>query len=569
MATINRTDHETFFNRELEAMEAEVRAYMEAEALKLLKNARLFVGIYKGKDEDRGNIVVKFNKGKAPYLKVPYSVFTLPVGLTLDKWGDIPYKTLRQQALTGSDALPIYMMSAKEPEYIMVGMTHIDLIFAEQLKPGSLLVVAEREPPFEYILNLKNLVRATPPHTPAGDILDIPIHLTNWNPVPLSGDNIMAQVLEMFHQQEVTVVQGPPGTGKTHLMARLCDYFLEQQQSVLVTALTNKALSELAEKNPLQPWLTAKKIKKRPVLLEEKQKMPQLMQAEYLMPVPGELLLATFYQMSKVAVAHPEYDFDVVIVEEASQGFLATLAATRLLGKKMIIVGDQQQLQPVVLQARPESVHPDILFAVNGLATFANNSVFQGTRLIETYRLTPRATLQTGSFYENMLVSRSTTPIPITLDSGYASLFDPEGGCTVYHLDITDEGKIPKTAILLIKDILVDLHKAHPDFSIAVLAPFRVTIKALQEAIYPSFKQADWLSIETVDRIQGMTCDLTIYLIPFPSHHFAFQTNRFNVATSRATKGTLIVTDKQVDGSGAGVAKFWKIVKCSHLLGQI
>lgn len=565
MATINRTDHDTFFKRELEAMEAEVRAYMEARAIDLLKNARLFVGKHERTDEKRGNIIVSFGAGKAPYLKVPYITFTVPAGLTPDKWGDIPYKTLRQQALTGSDALPIYMMSAKEPKYIEVGMTHIDLIFAQHLKPGSMLVIAEREPPFEYILNLKNLVRATPPHTPAGDILDISTHLTNWNPVPLSGDNIMSQVLEIFHQQEVTVVQGPPGTGKTHLVARLCDYFLEQQHSVLVTALTNKALSELAEKAPLQRWITAKKVKKRPVLLEEKQKMPQLMEAEDIMPVPGELLLTTFYQMSKLAVAHPEYDFDIVIVEEASQGFLATLAAARLLGKKMIIVGDQKQLQPVVLQTQPESIHPDILYAINGLATFANNCGLQGTRLIETYRLTPRATSQTGSFYENMLISRSTTPIPITIDSRYASLFDTEGGCSLYHLEITDEGKSPKTAIQLIKDILIDLHKAHPDFSIAVLAPFRVTVKALQESIYPAFSQADWLAIETVDRIQGMTCDLTIFLIPYPSFHFALQYNRFNVATSRATKGTLIISDVNVSGNGTIISQTWNSAKIVNI----
>lgn len=549
-------------------MEAAVSAYMEAHTLDLLKNARLFVGKYERTDERRGNIIVSFGAGKAPYLKVPYITFTVPAGLTPDKWGDIPYKTLRQQALTGSDALPIYMMPADKQGFIEVGMTHIDLIFAEQLKPGSLLVIAEREPPFEYILNLKNLVRATSPHTPAGDILDISTHLTNWNPVPLSGDNIMAQVLEVFQQQEVTVVQGPPGTGKTHLMARLCDYFLEQQQSVLVTALTNKALSELAEKSPLQPWLTTKKVKKRPVLLEEKQKMPQLMEAEDIMPVPGELLLTTFYQMSKLAVAHPEHDFDVVIVEEASQGFLATLAAARLLGKKMIVVGDQKQLQPVVLQAQPESIHPNIPFAIDGLATFANNSPYQGGRLIETYRLTPAATALTGIFYDNTLVSRSNTAVPIQLSGRFATLFDSEGGCSLYHMNI-NEGKSPKSAIQLIKEILVDLHTYHPDFSIAVLAPFRVTIRSLQEAIYPAFKQAEWLSIETVDRIQGMTCDLTIYLIPFPSHHFAFQPNRFNVATSRATKGTLIVTDRRVDGSRTGVSGFWGTVKRTHPSGQI
>lgn len=555
---VNRTDHETFFKRELEAMEAEIIAYMEAKALDLLNHARLFVGIYKGTDEKRGNIIVAFKAGKAPYLKVPYITFTVPVGFTPDKWGDIPYKTLRTQALAGSDVLPVFITPSDKPELTLVGMKDVDVDFAKQLKLGSLLVIAEQEPPFEYILNLKNLVRVTPAHTPAGAILDITTSQSNWKPQLLSGEHVLDAVLNLFQQQEITVVQGPPGTGKTHLMARLCAYFLEHQQSVLVTALTHKALSELAEKSPLASWITKQKVKKRPLLLEEKQKIPQLLQAENLMPVQGELLLTTFFQMSKVAVLPSESNFDVVIVEEASQAFLATLAAARNLGKKIIIIGDQQQLQPVVLQAQPESIHPNIPFAIDGLATFANNSSCQGGRLTETYRLTPGATALTGLFYNNTLVSRSNTPVPIQLGGRFATLFDPQGGCSLYQMNITDEGKSPQSAIQLIKEILVDLHTNHPNFTVALLAPFRVTVRSLQEAIYPSFKHGEWLSIETVDRIQGMTCDLTIYLIPFPSSHFALQTNRFNVATSRATKGTLIVTDERVDGSRTGVAVFWE-----------
>lgn len=566
---INRTDHETFFNRELEAMEAEVRAYMEAMALDLLNHARLFVGIYKGTDEKRGNIIVAFRAGKAPYLKVPYIAFTVPVGLTPDKWGNIPYKTLRTQALAGSDVLPVFITTSDQSDFIHVGMKDVDVNFAQRLRPGSLLVIAEREPPFEYILNLKNLVRDTPAHTPAGAILDISIDQTNWNPQLLYGENTLETVLTLFQQQEITVVQGPPGTGKTHLMARLSDYFLAQHQSVLVTALTHRALSELAEKLPLVPWISKKKVKKRPLLLEEKQKTPNLLQAEGLMPVPGELLLTTFFQMSKATILPPEYYFDVVIVEEASQAFLATIAAVRKLGKKLIIIGDQKQLQPVVLQPQSESIHPNIPFAINGLSTFANNTPSQGGRLIETYRLTPVATALTGIFYDNTLVSRSNTAVPIQLGGRFATLFDSEGGCSLYQMNITDEGKSPKSAIQLIKEILVDLHTHHPDFTVAVLAPFRVTVRSLQEAIYPAFKDVEWLSIETVDRIQGMTCDLTIYLIPFSSSYFALQTNRFNVATSRATKGTLIVTDERVDGSGTGVAGFYQQINNRKKINEV
>jgi superfamily I DNA and/or RNA helicase len=53
--------------------------------------------------------------------------------------------------------------------------------------------------------------------------------------------------------------------------------------------------------------------------------------------------------MTGVAVENittPIYDY--VILEEASQCFLGTIATAKLLGKKIILVGDPLQLPPIV-----------------------------------------------------------------------------------------------------------------------------------------------------------------------------------------------------------------------------
>jgi len=52
--------------------------------------------------------------------------------------------------------------------------------------------------------------------------------------------------------------------------------------------------------------------------------------------------------------------------------------------------------------------------------------------------------------------------------------------------------------------------------------------------------------VETIDRIQGLTTDFTIFFIPTESIPFALQANRFNVATSRAKLCTLIITDENI-----------------------
>ena len=52
------------------------------------------------------------------------------------------------------------------------------------------------------------------------------------------------------------------------------------------------------------------------------------------------------------------------------------------------------------------------------------------------------------------------------------------------------------------------------------------------------------VTIETIDRIQGLTVEFSIYLLALSNPTFAMDVNRFNVATSRAKYGTLIITDR-------------------------
>lgn len=51
------------------------------------------------------------------------------------------------------------------------------------------------------------------------------------------------------------------------------------------------------------------------------------------------------------------------------------------------------------------------------------------------------------------------------------------------------------------------------------------------------------LTIETIDRIQGMTVDYSILYIPGRNPGFALEERRFNVATSRSRSTTLIISD--------------------------
>jgi rRNA-processing protein FCF1 len=79
-----------------------------------------------------------------------------------------------------------------------------------------------------------------------------------------------------------------------------------------------------------------------------------------------------------------------------------------------------------------------------------------------------------------------------------------------------------------------------------VLAFNRDSVRFLQKEIYSKCANTENVLVETIDRIQGLTTDFTIFFIPTESIPFALQVNRFNVATSRAKLCTLIITDENV-----------------------
>ena len=84
------------------------------------------------------------------------------------------------------------------------------------------------------------------------------------------------------------------------------------------------------------------------------------------------------------------------------------------------------------------------------------------------------------------------------------------------------------------------------DFKVALIAKTKKAVRAIQKAVTATFGSDDRILIETVERIQGLTCDLTIFFIPNSSMNYSLKKPLFNVATSRATRHTIIIADKAI-----------------------
>lgn len=75
---------------------------------------------------------------------------------------------------------------------------------------------------------------------------------------------------------DTMILQGPPGTGKTFMIAELCAKLCAEGHSVLITALTNRALMEIAEKPSVESLLNEHKIYKTNITIDEMREIGKL-----------------------------------------------------------------------------------------------------------------------------------------------------------------------------------------------------------------------------------------------------------------------------------------------------
>jgi hypothetical protein len=325
-------------------------------------------------------------------------------------------------------------------------------------------------------------------------------------------------------------------------MAQLAARLLKENKSVLVTALTNQALIELAKKDRLQEYIEKGRVSKTSLTVDEKREQPHLQEIKEnkCNASSGFLSLATFYLSSGWAVDVTDIPFDYVIMDEASQALLPMIAASMKLGRKVVLIGDQKQLPPIVLTNEDLINRFNWSDVIKGFQTICSYFSFNSFMLSDTYRMTARGAECTGVFYNNGLRSVSEIQEVVT---NIADL-DPKGGAVIKELEMKVGDKNPQNAFEYIynltKSILLENSKAE----IAILSKFRETTRQLQKYFTLRWDGKDYpdnIKIDTIDRVQGLTVHYCFFLIPNASIRYSLEPELFNVATSRAMNNTIIV----------------------------
>lgn len=548
-----------FINWQIKEIEDSFRTYLKTSMLLHIKNKTAFKGIIWGIDDKRQSLIIQFPKGYTPRLKNPFLglVFSgVPNHISLDSW-NFSYEFFRNNYTKNSSSFTTnFYLKNSDSEYNYIGCRDFDSEFYEKIKDllqkekKPSIICAESDPPLKYLFNLGGFIKHNP--TDKCLLMNVEKTLSDWIPQELLlKDDRENTVIEALMKSDEIIIQGPPGTGKSHLIAEITNHFLTLNKSVCVASMANKALIEIVHKPGVRKWLDNNKVFKTNLTYNEKTEVKNLQKANSLTIGKGELLLSSYYKLSEwYDFNNPEsqsmdsYCYDLIIIEEASQAFLVTLAAFRKLGKKIIIVGDPYQLAPIVLnESSSNHIHPQIHKYITGLETYASNSQITSFILTETFRLSPEAAKLTSLFYDKALISLQANQRKINLGSAFSKYEIIKTQNCFLSLPLISDGDKPQNAIDIASQFAFELLNYNQDIEVAVLAPFKNTVLALQEKLGAIVNDFPNLTIETIDRVQGLTVDYTIVVLPLNNPTFALNLNRFNVATSRAKIATLIISD--------------------------
>lgn len=560
-------NYKSFFTDQVKEAIAEQQKVNKSAMRSLFTSGDLALAYIDSVQNETGYVIIKCPRGMAPRLKVQKCITVIKKS-AFQRYGSHPlewdckWETFCADSdlhSPGSDFTPMFYVNKSESTYDYIACTGLSSnlydLFKKSCDNGKSLsvIIYNPFPPTEYYKNLSSYIDGNRDNTEL--LMEPTISYEDWQPEELAFDAakpnaISDTILNTLNNNNNCIVQGPPGSGKSYNIAAIIAQYLSNGMRVCVTTMANKGLIELIKQPPLKDFLSTGKIAKTNLSADERKQVVGIEAAPSNLQIgEGELLCATNYVLSSafnpekiVLNGIPQYD--LIVIEEASQVFLTAIVAFKSLGKHCLIVGDPMQLPPIVKLNNPLYNSWNVHSQIEGLKTIALGSGFKSYRIVTTFRLTKKSANLTKYFYDNRFVSvKSEYKNFSKIDD---ALFPAEGGVIYFCTDDLRNGFYSDSCNAILHRVVRNLDEQYPDYHVALISPYRDTVREMQKYFSTPDYNLD-ITIETIDRIQGTTVDYAILYLPGRNPGFALGDRRFNVATSRSLSTTLIISDMPVE----------------------
>ncbi|QIM16279.1 hypothetical protein G7067_07335 [Leucobacter insecticola] len=250
-------------------------------------------------------------------------------------------------------------------------------------------------------------------------------------------------------------------------------------------------------------------------------------------------------------------ELDLLVIDEAGQFSLAPTIASSVAAKRLLLLGDPQQLPQVSQGSHPEPVDTSALgWLLGDHDTMPENL---GVFLAETRRMRPElASVVSALAYEGRLHAHPTASLREVVGAGSAGLlWHPvahHGNSTSSREEAAEVVRIAQSALSGTVHEPGENPRKLTQHDLIVVAPYNAQVECVAETLAEA--GLGEVRVGTVDKFQGQEAVIAIVTLAASSAEdvprgleFLLMRNRLNVAISRAQWAAhLVSSDRLGDG---------------------
>lgn len=369
--------------------------------------------------------------------------------------------------------------------------------------------------------------------------------------------------LKAINSSNFCIIQGPPGTGKTETIGNITKQLVDSGLKVFITAPTHTAINNCLNaisskiKDPSKVIKIGEKAQNKEV--QDNSSVLKKTRYSYYSNKnsQGIAIGATAYSLCYPATKRLDgWNFDVAIIDEASQLSIPLSVAAMCRTGKYIFVGDHKQLDPIIPKNSNNEMFAESIFG--RLARIYPNEI---NLLNTSYRLNESLIkIPNTLFYNNLLHSDSTTRQDNAQyqSNSHSQILNNDSHTLVLHNVFDSQGRSPFEA-KIVAELVADLLKNGIKLNdIGIMSPYRAQVREIKKEVKNILRNSisnpfDSLFVDTVDSMQGQERNYIIYSLsnshPLESMRrldFFYSPNRLNVAITRAIKKCIIIGNYKI-----------------------
>ncbi|GAA5863149.1 hypothetical protein JCM3774_001437 [Rhodotorula dairenensis] len=338
-------------------------------------------------------------------------------------------------------------------------------------------------------------------------------------PSRLNEDQRVA-IERVLSAQDYALILGMPGTGKTTTTAEIIRALVRTGKSVLLTSYTHSAVDNILLKLAGDDSPSILRLGNADKILPSLRRF-SLSPSDYATSLPDieerlmkpQIVATTCLGINEAIFAKRQ--FDVCIVDEASQVTLPTCLGPLRFAKKFVLVGDHHQLPPLVrnkaalaggldvsLFKRLSDAHPDAVVNLSCQYRMNTDIMSLSNKLVYNDRLrvgNEAVGTQQLALPDPAALRDAPTWVQDVLDPARAVLFLDTDALPARER--RDQSLVDNaTEAALVKEVITGLLSARvAEEDIAVITPYRQQVKLIADEL----SDTDGVEVLTADRSQG------------------------------------------------------------------